>query len=74
MIYETPGARTGDWDSFHIRRLAVAEWPRQVRHAFEGHAKHKRSGEEARYLHALLADEWLRGEMLRLGSVGVPEA
>ncbi|MGQ9918148.1 MAG: hypothetical protein ACUVS7_12085 [Bryobacteraceae bacterium] len=74
MIYESPGTRSGDWDRFHIRRLAVAEWPRQVRRAFEGHARHKRAGEEVRYLRALQADAWLREQMLRLGSVGVPEA
>lgn len=68
MIYEPPGASAGDWDHFHIRLLALAEWPGQVKRRFEACEKFKRSGEEARYLRALQADAWLRAEMLRLGS------
>lgn len=68
MIYEPPGAVCGDWDRFHIWRLAQAKWPPRVRRRFEECAKLKRSGEEAGYLQALQADARLRAEMLRLGS------
>lgn len=73
MIYETAGASIGDWDKFHIRRLALAEWPGQVLRRFEACAKLKHSGEEARYLRALQADAWLREQMLRLGSGGAAD-
>jgi hypothetical protein len=68
MIYESPRAPIGDWDRFHIRRLALAPWPLRVRRRFEEHARLKRTGDETRYLRALQADEWLRAEILRLGS------
>ncbi|MFZ5926860.1 MAG: hypothetical protein ACOYX1_05375 [Acidobacteriota bacterium] len=69
MVYEPPGAARGEWDRFHIRRLAAAHWPAQVRRRFEAHAKLKASGEEALYLRALQDDRRLRAELLGLGTL-----
>lgn len=68
MVYEPPAARRGDWDRFHIRRLAAALWPRAVRQRYESCLALKRSGDESRYLRALQRDERLRADLLRLGS------
>jgi hypothetical protein len=68
MVYEPPGAPRGDWDRFHIRRLAAARWPKTVRQRFESCLALKKSGDESRYLRALQRDEKLRADLLRLGS------
>jgi hypothetical protein len=68
MVYEPGEALPNEWDRFHIRRLASADWPMAVRRRFETHLELKRSGDESRYLRALQQDEALRVELLRLGS------
>jgi|DewCreStandDraft_4_1066084.scaffolds.fasta_scaffold18080_2 hypothetical protein len=68
MVYEPAEALPNEWDRFHIRRLASAEWPKAVRRRFETLLELKRSGDESRYLRALQQDDALREELLRLGS------
>lgn len=68
VVYEPPDARRGEWDRFHIRRLAAARWPAEARRRFDSCLELKKSGKESRYLHALRRDARLRAELLRLGS------
>jgi hypothetical protein len=65
MIYEAPGVRQGDWDSFETRRAAMAlkesPFPREIERA-------KNAAEESTYVHALLNAPVLRRRILKLGS------
>jgi hypothetical protein len=65
MIYETDGARKGDWDRFETRRAAMAlhssPFPAAVQRA-------KNAPEESVYVRALQRDAALRRRILKLGS------
>jgi hypothetical protein len=65
MIYETDGAREGDWDRFETRRAAMAlhssPFPAAVQRA-------KNAPEESVYVRALQRNPALRGRILKLGS------
>lgn len=74
MIYEPPGATHGEWDSFHIRNLALARWPPSLRRAFAPLRAAKLGPDEARYLRLMQQDPKLRAALLRLGSVDLQEA
>jgi hypothetical protein len=69
MIYEMPGTRTGDWDRFYGRRLAMAlqesPFPSAIRRA-------KNAPDEADYVRALQRDPVLRKRLMRLGAIGSP--
>lgn len=70
MIYAMPGTGGGEWDHFHIRRLALARWPARAKRAFAALEKAKRGPEEAEYLRLMQKDPVLRRTLLRLGSSG----
>lgn len=69
MLYEPPASRSGEWDRFHIRRLALARWPAWARREFETLNTVKHGPDEARYLRLMQEHEALRAELIRLGSV-----
>lgn len=73
MIYEMPGMGCGEWDDFHIRRLALARWPVSAKRAFEALREAKQGPEEAQYLRLMQADPALRETLLRLGSAAKNE-
>jgi hypothetical protein len=70
MVYESPGAKRGEWDGFRIRRLALARWPVAAKRAFEALGAAKQGPEEAEYLRLMQEDAVLRRTLLRLGSCG----
>jgi hypothetical protein len=65
MIYETDGAREGDWDRFETRRAAMAlhssPFPAAIQRA-------KNAPEESVYVRALQGEPALRRRILKLGS------
>jgi hypothetical protein len=65
MIYEIPGARSGDWDRFETRRAAMAlresPFPAEIQRA-------KNTPEEAVYVRAIQQEPALRRRILKLGS------
>jgi hypothetical protein len=65
MIFETPGAHSGDWDHFEARRAAMAlrqsPFPPTIQRA-------KNAPEESAYVRALQRDPALRSRILKLGS------
>lgn len=73
MVYEPVEALPGEWDRFHVRCLAAAQWPARLRRRFAALARLKASGEEARYLRALQDDARLRAALLDLGTTGTLE-
>ncbi len=69
MIYEPPGATSGEWDHFHIRNLALARWPSSVRIEFDRLGPAKSGATEIEYLRRMRQNAQLRESLLRLGSV-----
>lgn len=65
MLYEMPGTRTGDWDNFEIRCLAMAvarpPFPPRIQRA-------KRSALESKYVRLMQREPELRRTLIRLGS------
>lgn len=68
MMYEPSGAASGEWDRFHIRKLALARWPRAAKEAFDTLHPAKYGADEARYLRLMQRNTPLRTQLLRLGS------
>ena len=70
LLYELPGAATGDWDSFRIRRLAqrLQTGGAAERRVIEQIARAKRRGPEARYLRRMQRDRRLRERLLQWGT------
>jgi hypothetical protein len=70
LLYELPGAATGDWDSFRIRRLAqrLQTGGPAERRVIEQIARAKRRGPEARYLRWMQRDRRLRERLLQWGT------
>ena len=64
LIYETPGARAGDWDHFETRRAAMALRASPLPSAVQ---RAKNAPEESAYVWALQKAPALRRRILRLG-------